>query len=37
MNMKKKIFLAFNENSKIEIIRNGVNLETLVSKENFKK
>jgi glycosyltransferase involved in cell wall biosynthesis len=33
---EKKIFLAFNENSKIEIIRNGVNLETLVSKENFK-
>ena len=33
---EKKIFLEFNENSKIEIIRNGVNLETLVSKENFK-
>jgi glycosyltransferase involved in cell wall biosynthesis len=33
---EKKIFLEFNENSKIEIIRNGVNLETLVSKENFR-
>ena len=33
---EKKIFLEFNKNSKIEIIRNGVNLETLVSKENFK-
>jgi glycosyltransferase involved in cell wall biosynthesis len=33
---EKKIFLEFNENSKIKIIRNGVNLETLVSKENFK-
>jgi len=33
---EKKIFLEFNENSKIKIIRNGVNLETLISKENFK-
>jgi len=33
---EKKIFLEFNENSKIKIIRNGVNLKTLVSKENFK-
>ena len=33
---EKDIFLEFNENSKIKIIRNGVNLETLVSKENFK-
>jgi len=33
---EKKIFLEFNKNSKIEIIRNGVNLDTLVSKENFK-
>ena len=33
---EKKIFLEFNKNSKIKIIRNGVNLETLVSKENFK-
>jgi len=33
---EKKIFLEFNENSKIEIIRNGVNLKTLVSKENFR-
>jgi glycosyltransferase involved in cell wall biosynthesis len=33
---EKKIFLEFNENSKIEIIRNGVNLKTLISKENFR-
>jgi len=33
---EKKIFLEFNENSKIEIIHNGVNLKTLVSKENFR-
>ena len=33
---EKKIFLEFNKNSKIEIIRNGVNLKTLVSKENFR-
>ena len=33
---EKDIFLEFNKNSKIKIIRNGVNLETLVSKENFK-
>ena len=34
---EKKIFLSMNKNSKIEIIRNGVNLKTLVSKINFKK
>jgi glycosyltransferase involved in cell wall biosynthesis len=33
---EKDIFLEFNKNSKIKIIRNGINLETLVSKENFK-
>jgi glycosyltransferase involved in cell wall biosynthesis len=33
---EKKIFLEFSKNFKIEIIRNGINLETLVSKENFK-
>ena len=33
---EKKIFLELNKNAKIKIIRNGVNLETLVSKENFK-
>ena len=34
---EKEIFLAFNKNSKIKIIRNGVNLKTLVSQENFKQ
>jgi len=34
---EKKIFLDINQKSKIEIIRNGVNLETLVSKQNFRK
>ena len=34
---EKEIFLDINQKSKIEIIRNGVNLETLVSKQNFKK
>ncbi len=34
---EKEIFLNLNRNSKIEIIRNGVNLETLVSKVNFKE
>ena len=34
---EKEIFLAFNNNSKIKIIRNGVNLKTLVSQENFKQ
>ena len=33
---EKKIFLEFSKNFKINIIRNGINLETLVSKENFK-
>ena len=33
---EKDIFLELNKNSKIKIIRNGINLETLVSKENFK-
>jgi glycosyltransferase involved in cell wall biosynthesis len=33
---EKDIFLELNKNSKIKIIRNGVNLETLISKENFK-
>ena len=34
---EKEIFLTFNKNSKIKIIRNGVNLKTLVSQENFKQ
>jgi len=34
---EKEIFLNLNGKSKIEIIRNGVNLETLVSKVNFKE
>jgi len=34
---EKEIFRNLNKKSKIEIIRNGVNLETLVSKENFKE
>ena len=34
---EKKIFLDINQKSKIEIIRNGVNLETLVSKKNFRE
>jgi len=34
---EKEIFLDINQKSKIEIIRNGVNLETLVSKQNFKE
>ena len=33
---EKDIFLEFNKKTRIEIIRNGVNLKTLVSKENFK-
>ena len=36
MNMKKNIFLELNRNSRIKIIRNGVNLKTLVSKVDFK-
>ena len=34
---EKEIFFNINKKSKIEIIRNGVNLETLVSKQNFRK
>ena len=34
---EKKIFLDINQKSKIKIIRNGVNLETLVSKQNFRE
>jgi len=34
---EKEIFLTFNKNSKIKIIRNGINLKTLVSQENFKQ
>tara|TARA_B100001540_G_scaffold106154_1_gene95633 strand:- start:197 stop:1390 length:1194 start_codon:yes stop_codon:yes gene_type:complete len=34
---EKEIFLKINKKSKIKIIRNGVNLETLVSKQNFRK
>ncbi len=34
---EKKIFESLNKNSKIKIIRNGVNLKTLVSKQDFRK
>ena len=34
---EKEIFSNINKKSKIEIVRNGVNLETLVSNNNFKK
>lgn len=34
---EKEIFMNMNKKSKIEIIRNGVNLETLVKKINFKE
>ena len=34
---EKEIFLELYEKSNVEIIRNGVNLESLVSKKNFKK
>ena len=34
---EKKIFQTFDRKSNIQIIRNGVNLKTLVSKEKFKK
>ena len=34
---EKEIFMNINKKSKIEIIRNGVNLETLVSKQNFRE
>jgi len=34
---EKEIFLKLDKNSDVEIIRNGVNLKTLVSKQNFKE
>ena len=34
---EKEIFLKLHKNSDVEIIRNGVNLKTLVSKQNFKE
>ena len=34
---EKEIFSNINKESKIEIIRNGVNLKSLVSKQNFKE
>tara|TARA_Y100001936_G_scaffold224150_1_gene241519 strand:+ start:7269 stop:8462 length:1194 start_codon:yes stop_codon:yes gene_type:complete len=34
---EKQIFLNINKKSKIEVIRNGVNLQTLVSKQNFRE
>ena len=34
---EKEIFLNINKKSNIKIIRNGVNLETLVSKQNFRE
>ena len=34
---EKEIFLTFNKNSKIKIIRNGVNLKALVSQEDFRQ
>ena len=34
---EKEILLTFNKNSKIKIIRNGVNLKTLVSQKDFKQ
>tara|TARA_Y100000741_G_scaffold159236_1_gene120306 strand:+ start:417 stop:1610 length:1194 start_codon:yes stop_codon:yes gene_type:complete len=34
---EKEIFESLNKNSKIKIIRNGVNLKTLVSKQDFRK
>jgi glycosyltransferase involved in cell wall biosynthesis len=34
---EKEIFSGINKESKIEIIRNGVNLKSLVSKQNFKE
>jgi len=34
---EKKIFLDIYKQSKIEIVRNGVNLKSLVSKKNFKE
>tara|TARA_Y100000590_G_scaffold43848_1_gene46682 strand:- start:4198 stop:5391 length:1194 start_codon:yes stop_codon:yes gene_type:complete len=34
---EKEIFLGINKKSRIEIIRNGVNLKTLISKEKFRE
>jgi len=34
---EREIFLDINKKSKIKIIRNGVNLKTLVSRENFRE
>jgi len=34
---EKEIFLNMNKKSRVEVIRNGVNLETLVSKQNFRE
>ena len=34
---EKEIFSGINKESKIEIIRNGVNLKSLISKQNFKE
>ena len=34
---EKNIFLEINKNSNVHIIRNGVNLETLVSKQDFRE
>jgi len=34
---EQKIFQSLNQEPKIEIIRNGVNLKTLVSKQNFRE
>jgi len=34
---ERGIFLDINKKSKIKIIRNGINLETLVSKQNFRE
>ena len=34
---EKDIFLSINEKTKVEIIRNGINLQTLISKHNFRK
>ena len=34
---EKEIFLKLNKKSNVEIIRNGINLKTLVSKQNFKE
>ena len=34
---ERNIFLTINEKTKVEIIRNGINLETLISKHNFRE